>query len=95
MIFLCNVFVSMSITYLDSLSSKKNMILVCFFLNFLKSKVYFCLLHNVTELYVGQSNGVRFSASMGCQSQVLTFYQAAVQCQVRWACFRLESSFDV
>lgn len=94
MSFLCNVYVSISITYLDSLSSKKNMILV-FFFNFLKSKVYFCLLHNVTEEYVGQSNGVQFSASTGCQSQVLTFYQAAVQCQVRWACFRLESGFDV
>lgn len=37
--FLCNVYISISITYLDSLLSKKNMILVFFcFLNFLSRK---------------------------------------------------------
>lgn len=36
--FLCNVYISISITYLDSLLSKKNMILV-FFVFFFTSKV--------------------------------------------------------
>lgn len=36
--FLCNVYISISITYLDSILSKKNMILV-FFVFFFTSKV--------------------------------------------------------
>lgn len=62
--FLCNVYTSISITYLNSkfgMSSKKNVILVFFY--FLQSKVCFYLLHNVTKENVGQGNGC-FSISV-------------------------------
>lgn len=97
--FLCNVYISISITYLDSLLSKKNMILVFFFFffffNFLSQKYTsaFPIMRQRSRLV--EAMAFSFQLQQGRPSQVFTFYQAAVQSQVRWAGFRLESGFDV
>lgn len=99
--FLCNVYISIRITYLDSLLGKKNMILVAFFffcfsfLNFLSRKHTSASRIAWQRSRVAEAMAVSFQLQRGRQSQVFTFYQAAVQCQVRWASFGLESGFDV
>lgn len=91
-VFLCNVYISINITYLNSkfgISSKKN-ILVSY------SQRYGFAFYIVTKAYAGQGRVFQcFSFKKNVGLQVLTLHQAGIQCQVRWTGFRLERCFDV
>lgn len=64
--FLCNVYISISIAYLNSKLSLvyqvRKILFWCLFISYRNRRYVFCLLHNVTKEYVGQGNGC-FSVS--------------------------------